>query len=150
MSKLISQWSRDMDRRITHQSNLCPVFSPLQNPHPNWCIFATVLEVWQIPCRRTLFQQFVNNDAQLPKLPHWLHRASIISDSLQTQIDDSPRGLGLDCRAVYEKVPKQSSKFSPCTYDQYGVVCHVSEWYFSSLSIGYAVHDEASEALEGN
>jgi hypothetical protein len=36
----------------------------------------------------------------------------------------------------------RSSKFSPCTHDQYGVVCQVSELYFSSLSICYAVHDE--------
>jgi len=39
MSKLISHRSTDMNSRIPHQSNLCSVFTSLQNPHLNQCIF---------------------------------------------------------------------------------------------------------------
>jgi hypothetical protein len=46
MSKLTSQSSKNMTRQTPCLSNLCTVFTSLQNTHPDQCIFATIVEVW--------------------------------------------------------------------------------------------------------
>jgi hypothetical protein len=90
---------------IICKSNLCTVFNSLQNPHPDECILATVLDVPGSTCGRIPFDQFVNNDTRLPGLLHWSHSAVIGYDPLRIRTDGSPWGLGPDCRLDEETFP---------------------------------------------
>jgi hypothetical protein len=77
----------------------------LQNPHPDQCIFVSVLKVWRSPCSRTPFQELVNNNRWLPGLPHWLRVASFASGPLWTWTHGSPRIYDQTLGWIGQKLP---------------------------------------------
>lgn len=93
--QIISRWSKGMNRKTPFSvKSVCTVFACLQNPQPDRCICAAVLEVWKSPLGQTPFQQFVNKDGWLPVLPLSSHSTGCPSDPVLTRTDGRPWGRG--------------------------------------------------------
>lgn len=70
----------------------------------------------KIPCRRTPFQQFVNNDG----MPHWSHTAGLASGCSQTRTNRNQKGLGSDLWVGWRERASRSCEFSVRTDEHVG------------------------------
>lgn len=99
----------------------------------------------KIPCRRTPFQQFENNDG----MPHWLHTAGLASGCLQARTNGNQKGVGSDLWVGGRERASQPAVRANSLYAQ-TVLCRLAEWPVSSLDVCHAVHDAALAVSAGN
>ena len=121
-------------------------------PHPKWCIFATVAEVWKE--LHVIELQFNNQNAgQFPGLPHWLHSASLASDPSVNPNSWESKGANSRLLGGGGRSYQPIFWIPSCTDEQWGAIhYHVPGWSAPLLpqDICYAMCSKASGASEND